>query len=89
MLWSAGSYWEFYSSGNFFEEELLEIERFAHSTTFVWGLRILILGAIIFLIRKNEWLIRVWQKREFKYSLYIIYGIGLMGWLLAIIDLVA
>ena len=34
--------------GKIFEEELLEIEKVVKSTAFTWGLRILILGAIIF-----------------------------------------
>ena len=70
-----------------FEEELLAVERFLQSATFVWGLRIFTLGFVILLVRKNEWLDRAWQKRKVKYSLYAVYGIGVIGWILAIIDL--
>ena len=75
--------------GRFFEEELLEIEKFIQSTAFTWGLRILILGAVIILIRKNEWLTKALQNKKLKLSLYIFYGVGFIGWLWGIIDLLA
>jgi len=75
--------------GRFFEEELLEIEEFVQSTTFTWGLRILILGAVIILIRKNEWLTDAFQNKRIKVSLYVFCGIGFIGWLWGIVDLLA
>ena len=75
--------------GRFFEEELLEIEEFVQSTAFTWGLRILILGAVIILIRKNEWLTKAMQNMKIKVSLYIFYGVGFIGWLWGITDLLA
>jgi len=75
--------------GRFFEEELLEIEEFVQSTAFTWGLRILILGAIIILIRKNEWLTKAMQNKKIKVSFYIFYGVGFVGWLWGITDLLA
>ncbi len=75
--------------GRFFEEELLEIEKFVQSTAFAWGFRILILGAVIILIRKNEWLTKALQNQRIKVSLYIFYGIGFIGWLMEIINLLA
>ena len=75
--------------GRFFEEELLEIEEFVQSTAFTWGLRILILGAVIILIRKNKWLTKALQNKKIKVSLYIFYGVGFIGWLWGVIDLLA
>ena len=69
------------------KEELLEIEEFVQSTAFTWGLRILILGAVIILIRKNEWLTKAMKNKKIKVSLYIFYGVGFIGWLWGIIDL--
>ena len=73
----------------FFEEGLLEIEEFVQSTAFTWGLRILILGAVIILIRKNKWLTKALQNKKIKVSLYIFYGVGFIGWLWGVIDLLA
>ncbi|MFC1951874.1 hypothetical protein ACFLYI_02385 [Chloroflexota bacterium] len=75
--------------GRFFEEELLEIEEFVQSTAFTWGLRTSILGAVIILIRKNERLTKVLQNKRIRLSLYIFYGVGFIGWLWGIIDLLA
>ena len=75
--------------GRFFEKELLEIEEFVQSTAFTWGLRILILGALIILIRKNEWLTKAMKNKKIKVSLYIFYGVGFIGWLWGITDLLA
>ena len=73
----------------FFEEGLLEIEEFVQSTAFTWGLRILILGVVIILIRKNKWLTKALQNKKIKVSLYIFYGVGFIGWLWGVIDLLA
>lgn len=73
--------------GRFFEEELIQIERFVESPAFQWGLRAFILAIIIALIRKNEWLDRSMQNKRFRMTLYIFYGIGAVGWIWGIIDL--
>ena len=75
--------------GRFFEEELLEIEEFIQSTAFTWSLRILMLGVVIILIRKNEWLTKAMQNKKIKVSFYIFYGVGFVGWLWWITDLLA
>ena len=75
--------------GRFFEEELVGIERLIQSNSFLWSLRVLIIATAIILIWKFDWLGRAIKKRKFRYSLYIVYGIGLIGWLSGIFDLIA
>ena len=74
--------------GRFFEDELLEIEELVQSDTFLWGFRAFILGAAVISVWKSQWLTRAWQQRKLRYSLYIVYGIGFIGWLSGIIDLI-
>ena len=63
------------------------IEGFLQSTALTWGFRILVIGAAIVLIAKIKWLAKALQDRKVIVSLYISYGIGFIGWLWGIIDL--
>jgi len=67
----------------------LGVEEFLQSTTLTWSFRILVIGTALICIWRDEWLTRAWQDRKFKISLYIFYGVGFIGWLMAIIDLLA
>ena len=74
--------------GRFYEPELLEIERPVESSAFVWRFRGVIIAFSIFLVWKHEWLALAWQKQGFRYSFYVIFGIGVVGWVMGIIDLI-
>jgi len=67
----------------------LGIEDFLQSTALTWSFRILIIGAAIILFIKREWLTRALEDRKFKISLYTFYGVGFVGWLWGITDLLA
>jgi len=67
----------------------LRIEEFLQSTTLTWSFRILIIGVAIILFIKREWLSKTLQERKSKVVLYIFYGVGFIGWLWGIIDLLA
>jgi len=67
----------------------LGIEEFLQSTALAWSFRILIIGAAIILVIKREWLTKALQDRRFKVSLSIFYGVGFIGWLWGIMDLLA
>ena len=67
----------------------LGIEEFLQSTTLTWSYRILIIGVAIILFIKREWLTRALEDRKFKISLYTFYGVGFIGWLWGIIDLLS
>ena len=64
------------------------IEEFLQSTALTWSFRILIIGVAIILVIKREWLTRAIQNGRFKLGLYIFYGIGFIGWLWGITDLI-
>ena len=66
----------------------LGVEEFLQSTTLTWSFRILIIGVAIILVIKREWLTRALEERRFKRILYIFYGVGFIGWLWGIIDLI-
>lgn len=65
----------------------LGIEEFLQSNTLTWSFRILVVGTAFFFIWKQGWLTRAWQGKKFRVSLYIFFGIGFIGWLWGIIDL--
>ena len=67
----------------------LGTKEFLQSTTLTWSFRILIIGAPIILVIKREWLTRALEDRRFKGILYTFYGIGFIGWLWGITDLLA
>jgi len=75
--------------GRFFEEGLSGIEEFVQSNALRWGFRILVVGAAIVLIIKFEWLAKALRNKRFKVCLYMFYGVGFIGWLWGIIDLLA
>jgi len=66
----------------------LGIEGFLQSTVLTWSFRILIIGVAIILVLKREWLTRALQNRKFKLGLYIFYGVGFIGWLWGVMDLI-
>ncbi len=66
----------------------LAIEEFLQSTALTWSFRILIIGVTIILVIKREWLTRALRNGRFKLGLYIFYGIGFIGWLWGITDLI-
>ena len=74
--------------GSFYEEELLRIEVFVKSLVFQWSLRAVIVVVIIVLFRKNEWLDRLMGNVKLKIALYVFCGIGGVGWVWGIIDLI-
>ena len=63
------------------------IEEFLQSTALTWSFRILIIGVAIILLIKREWLTRALEDKRFQRILYIFYGVGFIGWLWGIIDL--
>ena len=67
----------------------LGIEGFLQSTALTWSFRILLIGVGIVLIAKIKWLAKALQDRKVIVSLYIFYGIGFIGWLWGISDLLA
>ena len=58
----------------------LGIEEFLQSIALTWSFRILIIGAALIFIWKNEWLTRAWRDRKFKIILCTFYGVGFIGW---------
>ncbi|MFC1914483.1 hypothetical protein ACFLXF_04335 [Chloroflexota bacterium] len=75
--------------GRFFSEELLRIEQFLQTTAFIWSFRIIIIGATLVMLWKNKWLSKALQNIKFRISLFTFYGIGIIGWIWGIIDLLA
>lgn len=71
----------------FLEDELLQIEKFLKTQGFVWGLRAFVLLVLVILIRKNEWLGRLLQNRIFKVTFYSFCGIGAIGWIWGLLNL--
>ena len=67
--------------GRFFEDELLELERIVETSSFTWGLRITVLTVVILLLIKNKWLSTTWQKKPFRYTIYVVFTVSLAGWL--------
>ena len=67
----------------------LGIEGFLESTALTWGFRILLICVAIVLVRKIQWLAKALPDRKAKVSLNIFYGIGFIGWLWGITDLLA
>ena len=67
--------------GRFFEDELLDLERIVETSAFTWGLRIFVLAMVVLLLIKNRWLTSMWEKKTFRYMIYIVFTIGLTGWL--------
>jgi len=67
----------------------LGVEEFLQSTTLTWSFRILIIGVAIILFIKREWLTKALEDRKVKGILFTFYGIGFIGWLWGIIDLLA
>jgi hypothetical protein len=67
----------------------LGIEGFLQSAALTWGFRISVIGTTIVLIARVKWLAKALQDRKVIVRLYIFYGIGFIGWLWGIIDLLA
>ena len=65
----------------------LGIEGFLQSTTLKWSFRILVIGAAIILVIYRGWLTKALQERKYQVGLNIFYGIGFIGWLWGITDL--
>ena len=63
------------------------IEGFLQSAALIWGFRILIVGFAIILAIKREWLTRVFHGKRSRMILLTFYGVGFIGWLWGIIDL--
>jgi hypothetical protein len=63
------------------------VREFLQSTVLIWSFRVLIIVVAIILVIKREWLTKTLQEKKVKISLYTFYGIGLIGWLLGITDL--
>jgi len=66
----------------------LGIEEFLQSDTLKWSFRILVIGVAIILFIKMEWLTRALEDRRFMRILYVFYGVGFVGWLWGITDLI-
>ena len=67
----------------------LGTKEFLQSITLTWSFRILVIGTALIFIWKNEWLTKALQERKYKVVLYTFYGIGFIGWLWGITDLLA
>ena len=63
------------------------IVEFLQSATLTWSFRILIIAVPIILVIKREWLARALEDRMYKIIIYAFYGIGFIGWLWVITDL--
>ena len=74
--------------GRFFAEELLEIERLVESPAFVWSFRAVIIAFTAVLVWQYKWLDRTWQKPAFRNTLYFFWAVGLMGWIMGVVDLI-
>lgn len=70
-----------YLFGQFFEKELLALEGTVQSPVFTWGLRIIIIAAVIFLIKGKKRIQKLFFNRSIKWAVYIIYIVGALGWL--------
>ena len=64
------------------------IEEFLQSTALKWSFRILIIVVPIVLVIKRGWLTRALRDGRFRLGLSIFYGIGFIGWLWGITDLI-
>ncbi len=67
----------------------LGTEEFLQSTALTWSFRILVIGAAIILVIYRGWLTKTLQERKYQVGLNIFYGVGFIGWLWGIIDLLA
>jgi uncharacterized membrane protein len=67
--------------GQYFEKQLLEIEKFVQSNTFVWGLRIFIVALVVFLLKSEKLIERLVQDNKVRLILYIIFIGGALGWI--------
>ena len=67
----------------------LATEEFLESSTLKWGFRILVIGVGAISFWKREWLAQAWQRRRFRFGLYMFYSVGFIGWLWTVIDLLA
>lgn len=67
--------------GKYYEDELLELEKIVQTSTFTWSLRVAVLAMLLLLVLNNKWLAALWQKKPFRYTILLIYAVGLTGWL--------
>ena len=67
----------------------LGTKEFLQSTALTWSFRILVIGVAIILVIQRGWLAKALRERKYRVVLYVFYGIGLIGWLWGIIDLLA
>ena len=74
--------------GGFFEAELLEIERLLELPAFAWSFRAVIVALTVVLVWKHKWLDRAWENPSFRYALFFVGGIGLIGWITGIVYLI-
>jgi len=65
----------------------LGIVGFLQSTVLTWSFRILLVCVAIVLVGKFQWLAKVLPDRKARVILNIFYGIGFIGWLWGITDL--
>lgn len=67
--------------GQFFENELLALEKTIEAPYFLWGLRIFIIVLVILLIKGKRRIQTFFINKSVKLTIYIVYIIGALGWL--------
>lgn len=73
--------------GQFFENELLTLEKTIETPYFLWGLRIFIIVLVILLIKGKKRIQTFFINKSVKWTIYIVYIIGALGWLAWFLDL--
>jgi small-conductance mechanosensitive channel len=73
--------------GQFFENELLTLEKTIETSYFLWGLRIFIIILVILLIKGKRRIKTFFINKSVKWTIYIVYIIGALGWLAWFISL--
>lgn len=67
--------------GQFFENELLALEKVLQNPYFLWGFRIFIIVLVILLIKGKRRIKTFFINENIKWTTYIVYTIGALGWL--------
>lgn len=73
--------------GQFFENELLTLEKTMKTPYFLWGFRISILALFILIIKGKRRIKMFFINKSVKWTIYIVYAIGALGWLAWILSL--
>ena len=74
--------------GQFFTNELLALENVVQTSAFTWSLRLAVLAFVMLMLVNNKLLTRMWGKKLFRYAMYLIFAVGLIGWLIWLIGVI-